>query len=161
MNVVVSTSVVRRFVGGHLGHIAISLRCTAERTLSAGLFHVLLGSFCFHRFVSEWHCHSSNSLLLLQGGTFLCRSERCLSYLGKALFATLDCISFSAILSLTCKRFFDRQCFELDRLQRKKKPMFTTWLSCRKRSCALTFLSSNRTLISCLGMLETNPVESW
>ena len=44
-------------------------------------------------------------LLLFQGGTFLCRQERCLSYLRKALFATLDCISFSAILftSLTVR----------------------------------------------------------
>ena len=26
----------------------------------ADLFHVLLGSFCFRRFVPEWRCHSSN-----------------------------------------------------------------------------------------------------
>jgi len=42
----------------------------------------------FHRFVPEWHCHSSNSLLLFQDGTSLCSLEPCLSYLGKALFAT-------------------------------------------------------------------------
>ena len=38
--------------------------------LSRPLFHVLLGSFCF---VPKRHFHSSNSLLLFQGGTFLCR----------------------------------------------------------------------------------------
>ena len=69
-----------------IGHVACVLHLCF---LVAGLFRVLLGSFCFHR-------------------------------LGKALFATLDCISFATLLSCTSKSLFNRQCLVSDWLQQKK-----------------------------------------
>ena len=68
------------------------------------LFHMLLCSFCsFTALFPNDIVFRLISLHLFQGVTFLCRQERCLSYLGKALFATQDCISFFLRLSLLVK----------------------------------------------------------
>ena len=94
MNVEVSTSVMWWFVGNFFSwYIAISLRCSTERNLSGQLVSLAAWQFLF--FTALF----SNDTVIRLIRCFCFKKihpcvVRCLSNLGKALFATLDCISF-------------------------------------------------------------------